>query len=96
MDWNKKRTVHRKKGQNLEVFNAIAKDHILSIYEDKNKIIWIGKRTYGASSISPKPRKFQLYNKLDGNNDFTPASFAIYPENNDTIWIGTKMGNFIP
>lgn len=81
-----------KKGQNLEVFNAIAKDHILSIYEDKNKIIWIGKRTYGASSISPKPRKFQLYNKLDGNNDFTPASFAIYPENNDTIWIGTKNG----
>lgn len=65
--------------------------HILSLYEDSSKNIWIGKRTYGVTSISLKPGKFRLYNQMD-NQPFTPAAFAIYPETQDSIWIATKQG----
>lgn len=75
----------------VETFDTTPDYHILSLYEDCSKTIWVGKRTYGAACISLKPTKFRLYNQLDGRN-FTPAAFAIYPENKDSIWIATKQG----
>lgn len=78
-------------GKAVDTFDTAPDYHVLSLYEDCSKTIWVGKRTYGAACISLKPSKFRLYNQLDGRN-FTPAAFAIYPENKDSIWIATKQG----
>ena len=80
-----------KNGEVVDSFDTDPDYHVLSLYEDRSKTIWVGKRTYGAVSISLKPTKFRLYNQLDGRK-FTPAAFAIYPENKDSIWIATKQG----
>lgn len=80
-----------KNGEAVDTFDTAPDYHVLSLYEDCSKTIWVGKRTYGAACISLKPTKFRLYNQLDGRK-FTPAAFAIYPENKDSIWIATKQG----
>lgn len=78
-------------GKSVDTFDTAPDYHVLSLYEDCSKTIWVGKRTYGAACISLKPTNFRLYNQLDGRN-FTPAAFSIYPENKDSIWIATKQG----
>ena len=80
-----------KRGGKVMPFDVSPNYHVLSLYEDNTETIWVGSRTYGAKCISPQPTKFRLYNSFT-NNGFTPATFAIYPENEDSLWIGTKQG----
>ncbi len=83
-----------KNGGSIDSFDSDQNYHVLSLFEDRSKSIWVGKRTYGAECISLKPTNFRLYNQLGGKN-FTPAAFAIYPENKDSIWIATKQGELL-
>lgn len=64
---------------------------ILSLFEDKTNNIWIGKAIDGVSHITLAPNMFNCYSNFN-NENFIPAIYAIYAENRDSVWIGTREG----
>lgn len=81
-------------GEVKESSKAYYTDHynsVLSLFEDKANNIWIGKAIDGVTSVTLVSNIFNCYNNFNRGN-LTPAIYAIYTENKDSIWFGTKEG----
>ena len=74
--------------------HKIGAKSISSIYEDKEKFIWIGTNGNGLYKYNPFTGKFTHY--LSKDSDPTTISYnyinVIFQDNNNDIWIGTKNG----
>ncbi len=70
--------------------DKILADHIiLSIYEDRNGIIWVGT-SEGLSSWDPKSTSLTTYTTDDGLP--SNAIYAIQGDDQDCLWISTNAG----
>jgi signal transduction histidine kinase/ligand-binding sensor domain-containing protein/DNA-binding response OmpR family regulator len=63
---------------------------ILSLYESKDGILWIGTDGAGLFSYNKKIKKFASYNDIEGFGEKCVAS--IIESNDGSIWIGGKIG----
>ena len=74
--------------------DAIGFKSISSIYEDKEKFIWIGTNGNGLYKYDPSTGKFDHY--LSNDSDSKTISYnyinVIFQDNYNDIWIGTKNG----
>ncbi len=74
--------------------NSLDNSNILSLYEDRSGIVWIGTAEKGIFKFDRRRTKFKLYT----HDPFNPNSLshntirAIYQEENGTLWIGTLGG----
>ena len=75
--------------------NSLSNDQVLSIYEDRSSLLWIGTRGGGICKFDPSKRKFAHYqrnpddpNSLSQNNIY--AICDDLEEMGSVIWIGTR------
>lgn len=69
---------------------SLSNDNVISLYIDKENIIWIGTFGGGLSRFDPKTEIFTNYTTENGlpNN----VIFAIIPDNNNNLWLSTDYG----
>ncbi len=73
---------------------SLSSNSVLSIFEDRFGILWIGTSFKGINKYDPGKRQFMLYkNSLrDPNSLSANAVDAIYEDSKEIIWIGTNGG----
>ncbi len=74
--------------------NTLKSSSVISLYEDKEGIIWAGTYLGGLSKYDKKGNKFITYYNIPGNeNSLSNNSVtAISEDNNGNIWLGTFGG----
>ncbi len=84
-------TQYRFSSENPE---GISSDEILSIYEDKSEILWIGTNGGEINKVDMKKKKFMLYRKYKGEHsiDLSLNVIASFFIDNNILWIGTWGG----
>jgi len=74
--------------------NSLSKNEVQTIYEDSEKVLWIGTYGGGLSRFNRQQNNFVSYK----NNPDNPSSlsdnyvFSIYEDKQKTLWIGTRKG----
>ncbi len=70
--------------------NSLSNDNVISLYIDKNGIVWIGTFGGGLCRLDPKTNGFINYNTDSGlpNN----VIFSIKEDKNENLWLSTDHG----
>lgn len=70
--------------------NALSHNDVLSIYEDREGIFWIGTYGGGLNRFDPKTGQFKAYTENNGlsNN----AVYGIVPDDRGALWLSTNFG----
>jgi signal transduction histidine kinase/ligand-binding sensor domain-containing protein/DNA-binding response OmpR family regulator len=63
---------------------------ILSLYESKNKTIWIGTDGAGLFSYNQNNKQYKWYNNINGLNEKSVSSIIEYKD--ESIWISGRYG----
>jgi ligand-binding sensor domain-containing protein/serine phosphatase RsbU (regulator of sigma subunit) len=88
-------------GYEMKVFRNNPKDKfslsnndILTIYEDKSGILWIGTNGGGLEEYNPSLNKFVHHQNIPGNAASLPGNMVrcIYADAQDILWISTENG----
>ncbi|WP_347840694.1 two-component regulator propeller domain-containing protein [uncultured Draconibacterium sp.] len=78
--------------------NSLSKNVVVSLFEDKSGIIWIGTNGGGLNKYNPKKKKFRHFNKtrIEGSLSYNKIR-AIHEDRSKNIWVGTEGGgiNFL-
>ncbi|MDO6792061.1 two-component regulator propeller domain-containing protein [Tamlana sp. 1_MG-2023] len=79
--------------ENDKSSNSI-KGNIQSLYLDKNKVLWVGTRNYGAIKYDPKNEEFTSfqYDSKYKNGLTSNRVNCFYEDNFGVLWIGTAQG----
>jgi ligand-binding sensor domain-containing protein len=86
---------------NLQIFNLFetfeidgkaTNNNVYSIYETKDKKIWLGTLGSGLSVYDPKSESIEVYNLLKDpkTNVETKAVAAIFEDRDGTLWVGSR------
>jgi ligand-binding sensor domain-containing protein/serine phosphatase RsbU (regulator of sigma subunit) len=88
-------------GYEMEVFRnnpkekfSLSNNDILTIYEDKNGILWIGTNGGGLEEYDPALNKFRHHQNAPGSAAILPSNIVrcIYEDPESNLWIGTERG----
>ncbi len=72
---------------------GLSDDHINALFEDENKILWIGTFSTGLNKFNRNSERFGtliLPNKQNGENH---SVSSLLEDNKGNLWIGTKSGD---
>ncbi len=74
--------------------NSLSDDNIISLYEDRSGILWIGTTNGGVNKLA---RSYTVFHNLrnDPENRNSLSSdivWSFYEDNDNTLWIGTSRG----
>nr|WP_315203102.1 two-component regulator propeller domain-containing protein [uncultured Flavobacterium sp.] len=83
-------TVFSIKDKMSKVLNNIRTHTILSIFESKNKLIWIGTDGSGLFSYNKKSKKISWYNGIQSAKEKSVCS--IMEDNYGSIWVSGRSG----
>lgn len=74
--------------------HGLVNDHLLSLYQDPQGIIWIGTDGYGLHRYDKRQAQFthQKHQSSDPSSISNDFVRAILKDNNDQLWIGTRDG----
>ncbi len=97
--YNKKTNTYKNFQHNESNPNSLSFNVVLSIFQDKNRNIWVGTKGGGLNKlidpgINPLDAKFRIYKNEPDN----PASlshndvYCIYQDKSGVLWIGTAGG----
>ena len=73
---------------------SLSSNSVLSIYEDRSGIVWIGTNFGGISKYNPKKRKFAHYKSRPGKSNSLNSNsiLSVYEGHKGIIWLGTNGG----
>ncbi len=73
---------------------SLADNNINTLYEDRNKILWIGTNNQGICLYNKLRNNFiNIKNNPDNNNSLSDNHInTIYQDSNGIIWVGTNNG----
>jgi PAS domain S-box-containing protein len=79
---------------NSNDLSSLSNNSVLSIYEDRSGILWIGTKTGGVNKYDPGKRQFAHYKNHPNNPNSVSKNtvHAVYEDHQGYIWIGTKGG----
>jgi ligand-binding sensor domain-containing protein len=79
---------------NEEKKNSLSNNHILSIYEDRAGIIWIGTKGGGLNKYDREKEEFINFKNDPGDINSLSNNIvtSICEDNAGTLWIGTDGG----
>ena len=68
--------------------------NILTIYEDKTGVLWIGTRGAGLIGLDPGKKEFKIYKNIPGDSSSLGDNNvkAIYEDPSGVLWIGAEAG----
>ncbi len=74
--------------------SGLSDSHVLSLYCDKNNVIWVGTNQGGLNRISPDRAQFKVYNKIKGKRNSLSSNTitAITQDLHGNLWLGTANG----
>jgi diguanylate cyclase (GGDEF)-like protein len=73
--------------------NSISSDFIMSIYEDKSGVLWIGTIDGGLCRYNSKNNNFTRFQAHGKNGEISDNSiFVIYEDRKGNLWVGTSDG----
>ena len=74
--------------------NGLANDHLLSLYQDPQGLIWIGTDGYGLHRYDKRQSQFGHYKRDSNNATSLSHNFirAILKDSNKQLWVGTRDG----
>jgi len=74
--------------------SSLSHGYLLSIYEDRAGILWIGTFNGGLNRYDPKKDEFQCYRHIPGRADSLSSDTigAIIEARDGAFWIGTDNG----
>jgi len=74
--------------------NSLQSNSVVTIYEDREGIIWIGSYGGGLISYDPKSELFTQYKylHLQPKDNIIPKVASIYEDSSRILWIGTSEG----
>ncbi len=70
--------------------NPITANHILSIYESSDNLIWFGTKGAGLCKYNPKTDSIYWYNRLNGLN--LKNIYSIMESGNNNLWVTGNAG----
>lgn len=75
--------------------NSLSGNTVLSIFEDRSGIIWIGTDFNGLNKYNPAKGKFELYRNRSNNVNSLASNNvgAIFEDHEGFLWIGTNTGD---
>ena len=73
---------------------SLSSNSILSMYEDKSGIVWIGTNFGGINKYNLNKRKFAHYKSQPGKSNSlnNNSILSVYEAHDGTIWLGTNGG----
>lgn len=76
--------------RNEHKINSLNNNSILTIYEDKNDILWIGTFGGGLNKFNPQKEDFEHFTEKEGlsNN----VIYGILSDKNNNLWMSTNKG----
>jgi ligand-binding sensor domain-containing protein len=74
--------------------NSLSNNHVTSLLQDKNGILWIGTSGGGLNKYNPKTNSFKTYTNLNNISCIKNIS-CLYAYSDSTIWIGTNGDGLI-
>jgi signal transduction histidine kinase/ligand-binding sensor domain-containing protein/DNA-binding response OmpR family regulator len=72
--------------------NSIESDNVLALHSDEQEQLWIATYGGGLSRFDPETGKFTNFKSEDFPELISNFIFTLLPENNHTLWLGTKEG----
>ncbi|SDL75001.1 Signal transduction histidine kinase [Pedobacter sp. ok626] len=68
---------------------------MLSMYEDKNGLLWIEPEKHGLIKYNPVTRTFKyFFQENDANFYNTAKEYKVFEDHNDRVWMSMKGGGF--
>jgi len=79
---------------NQSTLPELISNHVWSIAEDKNGILYIGHVNAGLSIFSPAEKKIKNFRHIPGDPESLPGNGIniVFIDNRENIWIGTDNG----
>jgi streptogramin lyase len=76
---------------------SLSDDRVYSIYEDKDKVLWIGTFGGGLNRFDKKKEKFVSYKNIAGDESSLSDNrvMSIYEDSNGILWISTYGGGLL-
>ncbi|WP_105189136.1 EAL domain-containing protein [Pseudoalteromonas sp. T1lg48] len=76
---------------------AVNDNNVMSMFRDKSGMLWLGSQAQGVFSWSPLAMRFKQKALATGKYQHGHAAWAIYEQDNGTLWVGSGNGlNKIP
>lgn len=79
---------------NKQQLNGLANDYLLSLYQDRFGIIWIGTDGYGLQRYDKKQNQFSHQQHLSDDDNTISHNFvrALLKDTQGQLWVGTRDG----
>ncbi len=80
--------------KNSDVENSISENYLLVVFEDPNKVLWVGTNNSGVNKHSIYSEQFITYRlPKTSNTKFGDSRInALLPDGKGNLWIGTESG----
>lgn len=70
------------------IANTISKNQILSVYEDRSGVIWIGTKGGGINKIEPSPFRHFKKSIIDLKESYHNSLWSIFIDSEENLWLG--------
>lgn len=75
--------------------NSLSHNSIVSLYQDRTDLIWIGTNKGGVNYYSPKSVSFNFYKQTDFDNANVNDILPIVEGENGSLWLGSDGGGLV-
>ncbi|WP_066628741.1 hybrid sensor histidine kinase/response regulator transcription factor [Labilibacter marinus] len=76
--------------------SRISNSHILSLYEGKDGLVWVGTKFGGINIYDPKRNHFLLFNNKNNASKLPHKNISsAFQDKSNNLWMGTFDGDFI-
>ena len=74
--------------------SSIGSNEVLSIFEDRSGVVWVGTSTGGVCKFSLQRKRFAhlFYDPYRDNGLSDPVVRSVYADADSIVWVGTKEG----
>ncbi len=72
---------------------GLSDDHINALYEDENKVLWIGTSSTGLNKFNRASERFRTIKVPDPQSGGNHAISSLLEDKSGDLWVGTKSGD---
>ncbi len=78
-------------GYQSVIYNVIGSNYIMSVFQDKKGIIWIGTDSDGLYGVTPEGKQVAHYSPSEKDKSVPSTITSIYEDSELNLWIGSYL-----